>query len=100
MARVSILPKRLQPMLATLTDAPFHNADWVLETKWNGKARQGHHGCGGTEIPSGAVGSRAAPLAGDTDLVPLHGHPRYPTLTASGEARLAALKVEQAGKVG
>jgi bifunctional non-homologous end joining protein LigD len=36
MARVSKLPKRLQPMLATLTDAPFDDPDWVFETKWDG----------------------------------------------------------------
>jgi bifunctional non-homologous end joining protein LigD len=36
MARVSKLPKRLQPMLATLTDVPFDDADWVFETKWDG----------------------------------------------------------------
>jgi bifunctional non-homologous end joining protein LigD len=36
MARVSKLPKRLQPMLATLTDAPFDDAGWVFETKWDG----------------------------------------------------------------
>ena len=26
----------LRPMLATLTDQPFDNADWVFETKWDG----------------------------------------------------------------
>jgi bifunctional non-homologous end joining protein LigD len=36
MPRVSKLPKRLQPMLATLTDAPFDDPDWVFETKWDG----------------------------------------------------------------
>jgi bifunctional non-homologous end joining protein LigD len=36
MARESKLPKRLQPMLATLTDAPFDDPDWVFETKWDG----------------------------------------------------------------
>ena len=36
MARVQKLPKRLQPMLATLTDAPFDDPDWVFETKWDG----------------------------------------------------------------
>src|SRR2546430_22901 len=36
MARVSTLPKHLQPMLATLTDAPFDDADWVFENKWDG----------------------------------------------------------------
>jgi bifunctional non-homologous end joining protein LigD len=36
MARVSKLPKRLQPMLATLTGAPFDDPDWVFETKWDG----------------------------------------------------------------
>jgi bifunctional non-homologous end joining protein LigD len=36
MARESDLPEALQPMLATLTDAPFDDADWVFETKWDG----------------------------------------------------------------
>jgi hypothetical protein len=36
MARESKLPKRLQPMLATLTDAPFDDPDWVFETKCDG----------------------------------------------------------------
>ncbi|MBR1366829.1 MULTISPECIES: non-homologous end-joining DNA ligase [Bradyrhizobium] len=36
MARQSTLPRRLQPMLATLTDAPFDDADWVFEDKYDG----------------------------------------------------------------
>src|SRR5215475_9917279 len=36
MPRESKLPKHLQPMLATLTDAPFDDPDWVFETKWDG----------------------------------------------------------------
>ncbi|WP_370157297.1 non-homologous end-joining DNA ligase [Bradyrhizobium ottawaense] len=36
MARKSTLPHRLQPMLATLTDAPFDDADWVFEDKYDG----------------------------------------------------------------
>ena len=36
MARVSKLPQRLQPMLATLIDAPFDDPDWVFESKWDG----------------------------------------------------------------
>jgi bifunctional non-homologous end joining protein LigD len=36
MARIQKLPKRLQPMLATLTDAPFDDPHWVFETKWDG----------------------------------------------------------------
>jgi bifunctional non-homologous end joining protein LigD len=36
MARESKLPKRLQPMLATLTDAPFDDPGWVFEEKWDG----------------------------------------------------------------
>src|SRR4051794_5535127 len=36
MASTSILPKAFQPMLATLTDAPFDDPDWVFETKWDG----------------------------------------------------------------
>jgi bifunctional non-homologous end joining protein LigD len=36
MARTSTLPKRLQPMLATLTDAPFDAKGWVFEDKYDG----------------------------------------------------------------
>jgi bifunctional non-homologous end joining protein LigD len=36
MPRESKLPKHLQPMLATLTDAPFDDPGWVFETKWDG----------------------------------------------------------------
>jgi bifunctional non-homologous end joining protein LigD len=36
MSRISTLPKRLQPMLATLTNAPFDDAEWVFEDKYDG----------------------------------------------------------------
>ena len=36
MARISTLPKRLQPMLATITDAPFDDKGWVFEDKYDG----------------------------------------------------------------
>jgi hypothetical protein len=36
----------------------------------------------------------------DTDLVPLREHPRFKALIARGEARLAAVKAEQAAKAG
>jgi bifunctional non-homologous end joining protein LigD len=36
MPRQSKLPKHLQPMLATLIDAPFDGRDWVFESKWDG----------------------------------------------------------------
>jgi bifunctional non-homologous end joining protein LigD len=36
MPRESKLPKHLQPVLATLTDAPFDDPGWVFETKWDG----------------------------------------------------------------
>jgi bifunctional non-homologous end joining protein LigD len=36
MSRVSSLPKRLQPMLATLTEAPFDDKGWVFEDKYDG----------------------------------------------------------------
>ena len=36
MARVSTLPKRLQPMLATLTDAPLDDKGWIFEDKYDG----------------------------------------------------------------
>jgi bifunctional non-homologous end joining protein LigD len=35
-ARISTLPKRLQPMLATLTDAPFDDKNWIFEDKYDG----------------------------------------------------------------
>jgi bifunctional non-homologous end joining protein LigD len=35
-ARTSTLPKQLQPMLATLTDAPFDDRDWIFEDKYDG----------------------------------------------------------------
>ena len=36
MARTSTLPKRLQPMLAKLTDAPFDDREWIFEDKYDG----------------------------------------------------------------
>lgn len=36
MSRTSTLPKRLQPMFATLTDAPFDDPGWVFEDKYDG----------------------------------------------------------------
>src|SRR5690349_17045372 len=36
MPRKSTLPHRLQPMLATLTDAPFDDPNWVFEDKFDG----------------------------------------------------------------
>jgi bifunctional non-homologous end joining protein LigD len=36
MARTSTLLKRLQPMLATLTDAPFDDKGWIFEDKYDG----------------------------------------------------------------
>jgi bifunctional non-homologous end joining protein LigD len=36
MARTSTLPKRFQPMLATLTAGPFDDAGWVFEDKYDG----------------------------------------------------------------
>ena len=36
MSRTPTLPKRLQPMLATLTDAPFNDPGWVFEDKYDG----------------------------------------------------------------
>ena len=36
MSRDSKLPKHLQPMLATLTDAPFDDPEWVFEDKYDG----------------------------------------------------------------
>jgi bifunctional non-homologous end joining protein LigD len=36
MGPTSTLPKRLQPMLATLTDAPFDDKEWIFEDKYDG----------------------------------------------------------------
>jgi len=36
MSRTSSLPRRLQPMLATLIEAPFDKAGWVFEDKYDG----------------------------------------------------------------
>lgn len=36
MSRPSTLPERLQPMLATLTDAPFDDPNWAFEDKYDG----------------------------------------------------------------
>jgi len=35
-AKESAMPSVIQPMLATLVDAPFSDADWLFETKWDG----------------------------------------------------------------
>ena len=35
-ARTSKLPKRLQPILGTLTDGPFDDNDWIFEDKYDG----------------------------------------------------------------
>src|SRR3954466_12160048 len=35
-SRTSTLPRRLQPMLATLTDGPFDDAGWIFEDKYDG----------------------------------------------------------------
>jgi len=35
-ARKSALPSRVEPMLATLTDRPFSDPDWLFEIKWDG----------------------------------------------------------------
>src|SRR5215208_665634 len=35
-ARTSTLPKHLQPMLATLIDAPFDDKGWIFEDKYDG----------------------------------------------------------------
>ena len=36
MGRASTLPKRLQPMVATLTDGPFDDPGWIFEDKYDG----------------------------------------------------------------
>ena len=36
MGRTSTLPKRLQPMLARLTDKPFDDDEWLFEDKYDG----------------------------------------------------------------
>src|SRR6201998_4514122 len=35
-ARKAAMPARLEPMLATLTDHPFSNPNWLFEIKWDG----------------------------------------------------------------
>ena len=35
-AKKSAMPPIIQPMLATLVDAPFSDPDWLFETKWDG----------------------------------------------------------------
>jgi bifunctional non-homologous end joining protein LigD len=35
-ARKARMPTVIQPMLATLVDDPFSDADWIFETKWDG----------------------------------------------------------------
>jgi len=30
------MPKKIRPMLATLVDKPFNDADWIFEVKWDG----------------------------------------------------------------
>jgi bifunctional non-homologous end joining protein LigD len=35
-ARAARMPEIIQPMLATLVDDPFSNAEWIFETKWDG----------------------------------------------------------------
>ena len=47
--RLTVIPMQFdtRPMLATLTDKPFDDPDWVFETKWDGfraiaVARLGH----------------------------------------------------------
>ncbi len=35
-ARAARMPAVIQPMLATLVDDPFSNAEWIFETKWDG----------------------------------------------------------------
>jgi bifunctional non-homologous end joining protein LigD len=36
LARKSSMPQNVVPMLATLTDEPFDNENWVFEIKWDG----------------------------------------------------------------
>jgi bifunctional non-homologous end joining protein LigD len=35
-ARAARMPAEIKPMLATLVDAPFSDAEWIFETKWDG----------------------------------------------------------------
>src|ERR1700733_13757408 len=36
-ARKSAMPSRVAPMLATLVEQPFSDADWLFEIKWDGE---------------------------------------------------------------
>jgi bifunctional non-homologous end joining protein LigD len=40
MGRTSTLPKRLQPMLATLADGPFDGVGWVFEDKYDSERQK------------------------------------------------------------
>jgi bifunctional non-homologous end joining protein LigD len=35
-ARKAVMPSRMAPMLATLTERPFSDPDWIFEIKWDG----------------------------------------------------------------
>jgi ATP-dependent DNA ligase len=61
MSRTSTLPKRLQPMLATLTDAPFDDPGWVFEDKYDGFRMIAEYG--GARLHSTAVTARSSATA-------------------------------------
>jgi bifunctional non-homologous end joining protein LigD len=66
MSRTSPLPKRLQPMLATLTDAPFDDPGWVFEDKYDGfrmiaEIRRARRDRKGRRLAFPAASKRAAP---------------------------------------
>ncbi len=36
LVKKSVIPKNVQPMLASLVNEPFDNAEWIFEIKWDG----------------------------------------------------------------
>jgi bifunctional non-homologous end joining protein LigD len=63
--RASPFFPNLQPMLATLTDAPFDDSNWVFETKWDGLRMVTSIECGSVTLYSRngkVVGDRYRPV--------------------------------------
>ncbi len=46
------MPSSIKPMLATLVDAPFDDADWQYEVKWDGYRAVAHISAGEVELMS------------------------------------------------
>ncbi|MDQ3842401.1 MAG: DNA ligase D, partial [Bacteroidota bacterium] len=52
LAKKTVMPKKLKPMLATLADEPFDNAQWLFEIKWDGYRAVAYCNAGKVEIIS------------------------------------------------